>query len=69
MPGLCVNPCATNLALYLTTSLFSFLFQMNTHLNPTEKMLGGVGISSSDHISFLKRIKLNLNCFLPFILV
>jgi hypothetical protein len=26
MLGLCVNPCATSLALYLTTSLFSFLF-------------------------------------------
>jgi hypothetical protein len=35
MPGLCVNPCATNLALYLTTLLFLFLFRMNTHLNLT----------------------------------
>jgi hypothetical protein len=26
MSGLCMNPCATSLALYLTTSLFSFLF-------------------------------------------
>jgi hypothetical protein len=25
----------------LTTSLFSFLFRMNTHLNPTGKILGG----------------------------
>jgi hypothetical protein len=25
--GLCVKPCATSLALYLTTSLFSFLFK------------------------------------------
>jgi hypothetical protein len=31
-PGLCVKPCATSLALYLTTSLFSFLFQTKTHL-------------------------------------
>jgi hypothetical protein len=35
MPGLCVNPCVNSLALYLTTSLFSFRFQMKTHLNPT----------------------------------
>jgi hypothetical protein len=33
-PDLCIKPCATNLTLYLTTSLFSFLFQMKTHLNP-----------------------------------
>jgi hypothetical protein len=32
---LCVNPCATSLALYLTTSLFSFHFRMKPHLNPT----------------------------------
>jgi hypothetical protein len=30
-----VKPCATILALYLTTSLFSFLFQTKTYLNPT----------------------------------
>jgi hypothetical protein len=45
MPGLCVNPCATSLALYLTTSLFSFCFQMKIHLNPTGKTFGGVGIA------------------------
>jgi hypothetical protein len=38
--GLYVNPCATNLALYLTTSLFLFHFWMNTHLNPTGKIIG-----------------------------
>jgi hypothetical protein len=45
MLDLCVNPSATNLVLYLTTSLFLFLFQMDTHLNPTGKILGGVGIT------------------------
>jgi hypothetical protein len=43
--GLCVKPCATSLALYLTTSLFLFLFQTKTHLNLTGKVLGGVGIT------------------------
>jgi hypothetical protein len=33
-PGLCVKPCATSLALYLTTSLFLFLFPTKTHLYP-----------------------------------
>jgi hypothetical protein len=35
MSGLCVNPCATSLTLYLTTSLFSVRFRMKPHLNPT----------------------------------
>jgi hypothetical protein len=30
MSGLYMNPCATSLALYLTTSLFPFRFQMKT---------------------------------------
>jgi hypothetical protein len=38
-PGLCVKPCATSLTLYLTISLFLFLFQTKTHLNPTGKIL------------------------------
>jgi hypothetical protein len=33
LSGLCVNPCATSLALYLIISLLSFRFQMKTHLN------------------------------------
>ena len=46
MPGLYVNTHATSLALYLTTSLlFSFRFRTKTHLNPTGKTLGGVGIA------------------------
>jgi hypothetical protein len=45
IPSLYVKPCATNLALYLTTSLFSFFFQTNTHLNLIGKILGGVGIT------------------------
>jgi hypothetical protein len=52
-PGLYVKPCATNLALYLTTSLFSFLFQTKTHLNQTEKVLGGVGIMPGNTFLFL----------------
>jgi hypothetical protein len=43
-PGLCVKPCATSLALYLTTSLFSFLLRTKTHLYPT----GGVGIMAEN---------------------
>jgi hypothetical protein len=45
MLGLDVNPCATSLALYLTTSLFSFHFWIKTHLNPVGWILGGVGIT------------------------
>jgi hypothetical protein len=56
MLGLCVNPCAINLALYLTTSLFSFLFRMNTHLNPIGKILGGVGITSVNTFPFLSKL-------------
>jgi hypothetical protein len=54
--GLCVKPYATNLALYLTTSLFSFLFQMKTHLNPTAKVQGGVGITSVNTFLFLSEL-------------
>jgi hypothetical protein len=53
MLGLCVNPCATSLVLYLTTSLFSFSFRMKTHLNPTEWILGGVGITLLNTSIFL----------------
>ncbi len=48
MPSLCMNPCATSLALYLTTSLFSFLFWMKTDLKPTGKVFGGVGITDEN---------------------
>jgi hypothetical protein len=54
--GLCVKPCASNLALYLTTSLFSFLFQMKIHLNPTGNVLGGVGITSVNTFLFLSEL-------------
>jgi hypothetical protein len=56
MMGLCVNPCATSLTLYLTTSLFSFLYQMNTYLNPTGKVLRGVGITSVNTFLFLSKL-------------
>jgi hypothetical protein len=45
MSGLCVNPYATSLDLYLMTSLFSFGFWMKTYLNPTRWILEGVGIT------------------------
>jgi hypothetical protein len=53
MPDLCMNPYATSLALYLTTSLFSFHFRMETHLNPTGWVLGGVGITLLNTSLFL----------------
>jgi hypothetical protein len=55
-PGLCVKPCATSLTLYLTTSLFLFLFLNETHLNPTVKVLGGVGIMSVNTFLFLSEL-------------
>jgi hypothetical protein len=56
---------ATSLALDLTTSLFSFLFQINTHLNPTGKILGGVVITSVN--IFLFFVNLAQPQLLPFI--
>jgi hypothetical protein len=58
--GLCVKPCATSLTLYLITSLFSFLFQTKTHLNPTGNVLGGVGITSVNTFLFLSELSLTL---------
>jgi hypothetical protein len=68
-PSLYVKSCTTSLALYLTTSLFSFLFrmkthlnpislfsflfQMKTHLNPIGNVLQGVGITSVNTFPFL----------------
>jgi hypothetical protein len=46
MSVLCVKPCARNIALYLISSLFAFLFRTKTHLNPIIMVLGGVGITS-----------------------
>jgi hypothetical protein len=54
--GLCVKPCATSLALYLITSIFSFLFRMKTHLNPTGKILEGVGITLVNTFLFLNEL-------------
>src|SRR5436190_22070534 len=42
MTGLCVNPCATSLALYLTTSS---IFTDETHFDPTRNAFGGVDIT------------------------
>jgi hypothetical protein len=55
-PGLNVKLCATNLALYLTTSLFSFLFQTKTQFNPIGNVLGGVGITSVNTFLFLSKL-------------
>jgi hypothetical protein len=54
--GLCVNPCTTSLALYFTTSLFSFLFRTKTYLNPIGKILRGVGITSVNTFLFLSEL-------------
>jgi hypothetical protein len=54
--GLYVELCASSLTLYLTTSLFSFLFRMKTHLNPIGKILGGVGITSVNTFLFLSEL-------------
>jgi hypothetical protein len=51
--SLCVNPYTTSLTLYLTTSLFSFHFQMKTHLNPIGWILRGVGITLLNTSLFL----------------
>jgi hypothetical protein len=48
-----VNPCTTSLALYLTTSLFSFYFRMKTYLNPTRWIIGGVVITLLNTSLFL----------------
>jgi hypothetical protein len=45
MSSLYVNPCATSLVMYLMTLLFSFHFRTKTHLNLTEWVLGGLGIT------------------------
>jgi hypothetical protein len=54
--GLYVKPCVTRLALYLTTSLFLFLFRTKTHLNPTGKVMRGVGITSVNTFLFLSEL-------------
>jgi hypothetical protein len=54
--GLCVKPYATGLTLYPTISLFSFIFQTKTHLNPTGKVLGGVDIISMNTFLFLSEV-------------
>jgi hypothetical protein len=53
--GLCVKPCAASLSLYLTTSFFC-LFLTKPHLNPTGKVLGGVGITSMNTFLFLSEL-------------
>jgi hypothetical protein len=55
-PGLCVKPYAISLALFLTTSLFVFLFRTKTHLNPTGKVSGDVGITSMNTFLFLSEL-------------
>jgi hypothetical protein len=55
-PGLYIKPCATSLALYLTTSLFLFLFRTKTHLNPIGMVLRGVGITSVKTFLFLSEL-------------
>jgi hypothetical protein len=66
-PGLCVKPCATNSALYLTTSLFLFLFPNENTLEPNRKGSVRCRYHVSEQLSFLKRVKLRFNCLFPFI--
>jgi hypothetical protein len=54
--GLCVKPCATSITLYLTTSLFSFLFRTKIYLNPIGKVLRGVCITSVNTFLFLSEL-------------
>jgi hypothetical protein len=42
---------------------------MKTHLNPTRKGYGKCSYHITEHLSFLKRVKLGLNYFIPLILV
>jgi hypothetical protein len=55
MSCLYVNLCVTSLALYLTTSLFSFRLRMNTQ-NPTWKILRGVDITLVNTFLFLNEL-------------
>jgi hypothetical protein len=55
MPNLYVNPCATSLALYLTTSLFSFLLRTKTHFDPIGKIFQEVGITDKNTTYFLSK--------------
>jgi hypothetical protein len=67
MLGLCANFCITSLALYLTTSLFSFCF-----LNPLEPDRIGprrCRYYFTEYLSFSEWVKFYLDCFLPFDLV
>jgi hypothetical protein len=48
-----MNPCATSLALYLTTLLFSFLLRTKIHFDPMGKNLQGVGITYENTSNFL----------------
>jgi hypothetical protein len=65
--GLYVKHCATSLTLYLTISLFSFLFQMKNSLEPNRKGFGRCRHHISEHLSFLKQVKLSVNCLFPFV--
>jgi hypothetical protein len=78
MSGLCVNPCVTILDLYLTTSLYSFYFWINTHLNLTPKILGCICITSVNIFLFLNKLSstsiasfhlFQIECLLHFVIV
>jgi hypothetical protein len=64
--GLGVKPCATSLTLYLTTSLFLFFLNKNP-LEPNRKGSGRCMHHISEHLSFLKRVKLSFNCLFSFV--
>jgi hypothetical protein len=62
-----IKPSATSLALYLTSSLFSFFFPNETPLEPNRKGSGSSRHHFSEHLSFLKRVKPNFNYLFSFV--
>ena len=56
MPGLYANSYAMSLALYHTTSMFSFHFQAKTNLKHAWKVLGCVGIIDENTSLFVKEV-------------
>jgi hypothetical protein len=67
--GLYVKPYATSLVIYITTSLFSFSFLNKNPLEPKRKGSVRCWHHFSEHLSFLKQVKLSFNCIFPLVLV
>src|SRR5438128_11878441 len=54
MLGLCVNPCATSLALYLTIALFSFLLRMKNSFRSHMECVSRSRHYCGKYLSFLE---------------